>query len=209
VSYDVSDHCQPGGTMTLIAEDCYGGTASCAFTVSLVNDPPFLSLPSSWIALAGYTLLLQVPAATDPNADSVGAVEFDALWYEPDSLQPPTNAPSYDAGDPGLFTWVPEEADTGTWICSFSATDVCGAAYAHQISIQVGMLFCGDCTGEGYLNVDDVVYLMGYLFRQGPAPDPLCRGDANCDGTPDAADMVYMINYFFRYGPAPCFECCP
>jgi len=208
VEYDVTDCGSEGGIVTLVAYDFHGNTDWCDFDIVLPNSSPVLNLPDSWLALCGYTMVLQV-SGEDPDSDSLVTIELDAFWFESDSLQPPTNSPSYDGGNPGLFTWVPEEADTGTWICSFSGVDSWGCPGTHQMSIQVGMLFCGDCTGEGYLNVDDVVYLMGYLFRQGPAPDPLCRGDANCDGTPDAADMVYMINYFFRYGPAPCFDCCP
>jgi hypothetical protein len=210
IRYDVVDHCQPGGTVDLTAwYDVGQGWSNCSFDITLTNDPPFFSLSDTWFALAGYTMLLLVPAAIDINADSVGPVEFDALWYEPDSLQPPTNAPSYESGDPGLFTWALAAADTGTWICLFSATDECGDSYARQISIEVGLPFCGDCTDEGEISVSDIVCLCSYLFRNGPAPAPLCKGDANCNGDVEAGDMVYLINYFFRYGPAPCFDCCP
>jgi hypothetical protein len=208
VEYDVTDCGSDGGTMTLIAYDLHGNTDACDFNIMLPNNSPVLNLADSWLALCGYTMVLQV-SGEDPDGDTLVTIELDAFWYESDSLQPPTNSPSYGGGNPGLFTWVPHEADTGTWICSFSAFDSWGCPGTHQIAIQVGMPFCGDCTGDGSVNVDDVVYLLGYLFRQGPAPDPLCRGDANCDGTADAADMVYLINYFFRYGPAPCFDCCP
>ena len=209
VEYEVSDHCQPGGSITLTGWDDQGQPWDCDFEVTLVNDPPYFSLPSSWTALAGYTMILKVPAAADQNGDSVSAVELDAFWFEPDSLQAPTNPRTYNPGDPGFFTWVPEEADTGTWISSFSATDACGALASRQAAILVGMPFCGDCTGEGRVDVSDVVYLIGYLFKAGPAPDPLCKGDVTCDGTVEAGDLVYLINYFFRFGPAPCFECCP
>jgi hypothetical protein len=101
------------------------------------------------------------------------------------------------------------EADTGLWVFSFSATDVCGDADTDQVAILVGMPFCGDCTGEGTVDVSDVVFLIGYLFKDAIPPDPLCRGDVNCNGLVDAGDLVYLINFFYKYGPAPCFECCP
>jgi hypothetical protein len=209
VTYDVVDCGQAGGAIRLRAEDNQGQShEDCGFNIVLPNTPPELNLPSSWLALTEYTLVLPV-SATDPDGDSVVAVELNALWYEPDSLQPPTNSPSYDGGNPGLFTWAPQEADTGTWVCSFSATDDSGAVATHEFTIQVGMPFCGDCTGDGSISVSDVVCLRSYLFKNGSPPDPLCKGDANCNGVVDAGDMVYLINYFFRYGPAPCFECCP
>ena len=170
------------------------------------NHPPVLNLPDTWRALAGYTMRLQVSAG-DPDNDSVG-IEFNALWYEPDSSQAPTNPPSYDGGNPGYFIWVPTEADTGVWICSFSATDSCGTVDTDQVVIRVGLTFCGDCTGDVIIDGSDVVYLINYLFRGGTPPEPACRGDANCDGVVESGDVVYLLNYLFRSGFAPCFECC-
>ena len=61
----------------------------------------------------------------------------------------------------------------------------------------------GDANGDGVIDIADVVYLINYLFIDGPAPDPLDAGDANCDGTVDIADVVYLINYLFIDGPPP------
>ncbi len=208
VVYEVTDHCQNGGTITITAWDDLGQTGDCDFDVILSSTPPTLNLPDTWFALAEYTMGLQV-SADDPDNDSVVSIVLDALWYEPDSLQPPTNPPYYDGGNPGLFTWVPTEADTGTWICSFSATDICGAVGTHQMTIRVDTLFCGDCNSDQYLDLGDLVFLIGYLYKGSSAPEPLCKGDANCDGVVDIGDLVYLINYLFKFGPAPCFDCCP
>jgi hypothetical protein len=61
----------------------------------------------------------------------------------------------------------------------------------------------GDCNGDGVVGPADVVYLLNYLFRSGPAPSPLWVGDCNCDGLVVPADIVFLINYLFRGGPAP------
>jgi hypothetical protein len=61
----------------------------------------------------------------------------------------------------------------------------------------------GDANGDGIISPGDVVYLINYLFRSGPAPDPLDRGDCNCNGEVDPGDIVYLINYLFRFGPPP------
>jgi hypothetical protein len=63
---------------------------------------------------------------------------------------------------------------------------------------------CGDCTGDGIVDIADVVYLINYLFIYGPAPVPLSVGDVTCDGVVDASDTVYILNYLFLGGPAPC-----
>jgi nitrous oxidase accessory protein len=68
---------------------------------------------------------------------------------------------------------------------------------------------CGDCNGDGVINSADVVYLINYLFKDGPAPVPLEAGDCNADGVINSADVVYLINYLFKGGPGPGLNCCP
>ncbi len=62
----------------------------------------------------------------------------------------------------------------------------------------------GDADGSGQLNISDVVFLINYIFAQGPAPDPLVSGDMNCDGRINIGDAVHLVNYMFLSGPAPC-----
>ena len=70
----------------------------------------------------------------------------------------------------------------------------------------------GDANRDGQKSVSDVVFLINYLFKGGPAPDPANLGDVNfCKqnppvepGQPTVADVVYMINYLFKGGKAPC-----
>jgi subtilisin family serine protease len=63
---------------------------------------------------------------------------------------------------------------------------------------------CGDANGDGVVNSADVVYLINYLFKGGPAPNPIQAGDVNEDGVINSADVVYLINYLFKGGPEPC-----
>ncbi len=48
-----------------------------------------------------------------------------------------------------------------------------------------------------------VVYLVSYIYKGGPPPDPLCVGDVNDDGIIDVADIVYLVNYLYGGDPAP------
>ncbi len=76
-------------------------------------------------------------------------------------------------------------------------------------SLDVALNFdyiCGDANCDGTSNVGDAVYLIAYVFKAGPAPDPLEAGDANCDGQVNVGDAVYLIAYVFKGGPEPC---CP
>jgi bacillopeptidase F len=61
----------------------------------------------------------------------------------------------------------------------------------------------GDGNGDGVVDLADVVYLLNYLYRSGPAPDPLAAGDPNDDCIVELGDLVYLINYLYQGGPAP------
>jgi M6 family metalloprotease-like protein len=63
---------------------------------------------------------------------------------------------------------------------------------------------CGDADASGEVDIDDVVYLIAYIFSGGPAPEPYESGDANCAGGVDIDDVVYLIAYIFSSGDAPC-----
>jgi hypothetical protein len=64
---------------------------------------------------------------------------------------------------------------------------------------------CGDCNGDGSIDISDYVYLDEYIWSGGPAP--LGRGDVNCDNVIDVSDEVYLIAYIFSGGAAPCAGC--
>ncbi|MFQ6002418.1 MAG: dockerin type I repeat-containing protein, partial [Candidatus Zixiibacteriota bacterium] len=65
----------------------------------------------------------------------------------------------------------------------------------------------GDCNCDGAITSADIVYLINYLYINGPKPCELgdhgSAGDANCDGSINSADVVFLINYLFVNGPAP------
>jgi len=62
---------------------------------------------------------------------------------------------------------------------------------------------CGDADGNGDIDIDDVVYLISYIFSDGSEPDPYEAGDADCSGSVDIDDAVYVIAYIFSGGPSP------
>ena len=62
---------------------------------------------------------------------------------------------------------------------------------------------CGDANGDGVVTQADVGYLIEYLHKDGPAPDPLEAGDADGDGDVDKDDAGYLIDYLHKDGPEP------
>jgi uncharacterized protein (TIGR02145 family) len=63
---------------------------------------------------------------------------------------------------------------------------------------------CGDVNNTGTVNIQDITYLISFLYREGPAP--VCCGDVNNSGTVNIQDITYLINYLYKQGPAPCPE---
>jgi uncharacterized delta-60 repeat protein len=61
----------------------------------------------------------------------------------------------------------------------------------------------GDANGDAKRTVADVVFLINYLFKGGPPPNPKEAGDVNCDCHLTVSDIVYLINYLFKGGPPP------
>jgi hypothetical protein len=63
---------------------------------------------------------------------------------------------------------------------------------------------CGDVNGDFVVNVGDVVYLVSYLYKGGPAPYcPAARGDVNSDGVINVGDVVYIVSFLYKGGPEP------
>jgi len=61
----------------------------------------------------------------------------------------------------------------------------------------------GDANGDFAVNIGDAVYMIDYIFKGGPPPEPLEVGDFNCDGDINVGDAVYLINFIFKGGPPP------
>ena len=68
--------------------------------------------------------------------------------------------------------------------------------------------FCGfyrgDVNEDAVIDIGDAVFLVNYLFMNGPDPLPFTdQGDVNNDEMVNAADIIYLINYLFIAGPSP------
>ena len=78
-----------------------------------------------------------------------------------------------------------------------------GIASLAIIAQPIQTFIYGDANGDGKVTVSDAIYLINYLFKGGPPPDPLEAGDADCQSGVNVADVIYLINYLFKGGPPP------
>ncbi len=96
---------------------------------------------------------------------------------------------------------------------SFPPADTYSVAYALVVSDEenmnklndcVDMIMCGNVNRDNTVNIADVVYMINFLFRNGPEPW-LYMGDCNADRVVSISDVVYLIGYLFKGAKPP--EC--
>jgi hypothetical protein len=62
---------------------------------------------------------------------------------------------------------------------------------------------CGDANHNGFVNIQDITYLINHLYKGGPAPVPSWQaGDVNHSGNLNIQDITYLINFLYKGGPA-------
>ncbi|PKK83304.1 MAG: hypothetical protein CVT49_09405 [candidate division Zixibacteria bacterium HGW-Zixibacteria-1] len=66
-----------------------------------------------------------------------------------------------------------------------------------------GLFICGDSDHSSALNLLDILYVINFLYKWGPEPDPF--NSADVDGRPglNMLDITYLIKYLYKQGPAP------
>ena len=113
-----------------------------------------------------------------------------------------------------LFTdALPTDSLDNRFFWKVRAHDLWGAStFSDQtFSFYVGYI-CGDIDGNGNPTIDiaDLVYLVDYMFQDGPEPPIMEAADIDGSGGPspiDISDLVYLVDYMFTGGPAP--TACP
>ena len=149
------------------------------------NTPPLIVSPDSFVC-ATYDTFRYYPEIYDPD-DSTHQITYldipswcvvqnDTLWGEvPDSAL----IDSYT-----VIAVDPFHADTQT--------------------VSLCTYICGDVNRDQKIDLGDAVYLITYLYKNGPEPLPIEAGDSNRNGEVDLGDVVYLISYLYKAGSAPC-----
>jgi len=133
----------------------------------------------------------------DLKADDFATVKYDpggnqfwvARYNGPVNSQETARAITVD--DSGNVYVTGESQGTGT------SSDYTTIKYLQLDALR------GDANSDGSVTVSDVVYMINYLFKGGPAPVQLPSADLNCDSKVTVSDVVYLINYLFKGGPKP------
>jgi hypothetical protein len=119
VTYTVSDHCQPGGPIILMAKNnCPPpNTATCSFNVILTNDLPVITQPDS---LEGYVndVVEYDITGDDPNGDIIN--DGASIQIEP------------DCGTYSITRTSGSGTSSGTWHITWN-TDGCTACITYLV----------------------------------------------------------------------------
>lgn len=65
----------------------------------------------------------------------------------------------------------------------------------------------GNANNIGGVDLSDVIYLVNYILKGGPAPPVLPAGDVNASCNIELADVILLVNYILKGGPAPQAGC--
>jgi hypothetical protein len=57
------------------------------------------------------------------------------------------------------------------------------------------------------IDISDLTFLVGYMFKSGPEPPCVEEGNVNGQGDIDISDLTYLVGYMFKSGPEPAL--CP
>ncbi len=147
------------------------------------------------------------------GADTIYAWSGESFKYYPTIDDPDDSA--HMISYIGLPAWLTVHNDTLTGIapaeCPYVSFDVaCSDGIdATQKSVVIRVYTCGDATGEGSVDLLDILYLIANIYNvpPGPDPEPYAIGDVNSDGNINLLDILYLIDYLYGDPPGDAPEC--
>jgi len=137
---------------------------------------------------------------SDPNDD-----QLEYLWDWGNGDNSGWLGP-YDSGY--LAEAVNSWSEPGNYFITVKSRDSHGVESDWSDPLDISIVACGDANADDAVNVGDAVFVINYVFKDGPAPNPVCRADANGDGEVNVGDAVFLINYVFKGGDPPVNDCC-
>lgn len=181
------------------AKDNHGASASSPVWIftTFANSPPYTPSTPFPEDSATDVSIDTVLSWKGGDPDSGDTVIYD-IYFGVDSI-PPLAVENWTdtVYNPGTFNYGTEYR----W--QILARDSHGdSAVAPVWSFVTFAFACGDCNGDEAVTTADGSYIVGFIYRGGPAP--LGFADVNSDGNVTIADAAYIVSYIYRGGPPPC-----
>jgi len=169
----------------------------CNFTVTINDAAPTIEGPCGETVFIGpgYSDSVQF-CATDTNGPS------DTVIWSISDIIPVWPFGYYNINQNGLFEFYPGAPDYGyDFYFIVRATDCAGFYTECQINIDYLSNACADLNNDHLINIFDVVYMISFLYIDGPSPNPMELADVNNDGAVNIFDVTYLISYLYLNGP--------
>ncbi len=100
----------------------------------------------------------------------------------------------------GEIAGMPTEMTTGALTIEVSDCGIPALTDSGDFNLVISYL-CGDANGDGNINILDIIYLISFVYKGGPAPSPFGSGDVNATQTINILDITYMIAFLYQGGP--------
>ncbi|MHC4499660.1 MAG: hypothetical protein ACYS21_11175, partial [Planctomycetota bacterium] len=157
------DHADTSFKVT-VSDGTAADTLEVTVTIDRSNVAPTIEPPGDTLPVCSGESFVYYPSIVDPD-DSTHLITYQQIphWC---SVQ-----------NDSVVGIAPDSASAEA--LTVTAQDYCNA---DTVSFIVRTYLSGDANGDAVVDPADVVYLINYLFKSGPAPDPLEAGDANWDG---------------------------
>ena len=164
---------------------------SVSFTGSRVDSLEFTT--TNYDFSQSKLLIGAVPVAEEPIApgsgglckiyftlnDTTGPITLDTTFFEP------SNHLAFVTGEPPV-----------DYIPRFT-----GGVFPIVVYLP------GDATGNRFVDIVDIIYLVNYVFKGGPVPVHVVAGDVNGDCTINLSDIIFLVNYVYKGGTMPVPGC--
>lgn len=200
-----------GTGLTLSSSGLVSGVPAAAQTVAFtaqVTDEADSSVEKSFSmtinpAVTITTLALPRGTQGEPYSQQLGATGGTGALSWSD-LNADLEGTGLTLGSDGSLTGTPISAG----VISFTATctDDVGASDDAALTVTASPAYiCGDMNGdENGPNVDDLTYMVNYLFKGGPAPPVTEAADVDSSGALNVSDLTQMVDYLFKGGTITC-----
>lgn len=209
------------------------GAESYAFIISHVEQAGArevtgfgLSVSMNWLSKDDIEIHVDLAENGSPAEPATPSGATEGIVDTPCEFS--TSATDPD-GDQMYYRFCWEEGDTSGWYGPLNSGETCQESHTYTaggsfdvkgqakdswgsetgwsapLAITIYDYLAGDANGSGNVNILDVTFLINYLYKGGPAPDPPDAGDPNGSHTTNILDVTYIINYLYKGGPAPVY----
>ncbi len=138
-----------------------------------------------------WSSLIAEPTGKSYNFQLDRYYDFRSPIYDVYDLETPQFTPGSPLGVDSVYYWRFRTFDGLEW-----------SEYSRTFAVYTVPFICGDVNNDATIDIFDIVFLIAYLYLDGPAPANLSVADVNNDGSINIFDISDIIEYLYMDGPS-------